>query len=245
VGGAVDLGFRAGVTGVACVTGVAQEAEMGVLHARRLCKDPTRRCHLRRSPMLVAQPDRASRLMDLLATVPDPRDPRGVRYPLAGVLAVAVTAVLAGARSFAAIGEWAADLPGQDLARIRLSSSPDESTLRKLFAGGRRPARPGPRGVAVDPQRRAARSAGDRPGRQDRPRRSHRDEDRTAPGRRSRPPTEPYSGRSPPPRRATKSQRYETCSRVSTSPAPSSPSMRCTPRARPPSPSPARAGTTY
>ena len=82
----------------------------------------------------VAQPDRASRLMDLLATVPDPRDPRGVRYPLAGVLAVAVTAVLAGARSFAAIGEWAADLPGQDLARIRLSSSPDESTLRKLFA---------------------------------------------------------------------------------------------------------------
>ena len=48
------------------------------------------------------------RLLDLLATVPDPRDPRGVRYPLAGVLAVAVTAVLAGARSFAAIGEWAA-----------------------------------------------------------------------------------------------------------------------------------------
>ncbi|WP_462286415.1 transposase family protein [Nostocoides sp.] len=28
--------------------------------------------------------------------VPDPRDPRGVRYPLVGVLAVAVSAVLAG-----------------------------------------------------------------------------------------------------------------------------------------------------
>jgi len=48
----------------------------------------------------VAQPDRFSQLLDLLATVPDPRDRRGVRYPLAGVLAVAVTAVLAGARSF-------------------------------------------------------------------------------------------------------------------------------------------------
>jgi len=82
----------------------------------------------------VAQPDRASALLDLLATVPDPRDPRGVRYRLAGVLAVAVTAVLAGARSFAAIGEWAADLSGEHLARIGLGMAPDESTLRKLLA---------------------------------------------------------------------------------------------------------------
>ncbi len=82
----------------------------------------------------VAQPGRAGHLLELLATVPDPR---GVRYPLAGVLAVAVTAILAGARSFAAIGEWAADLPREHLARIVLASSiasPDESTLRKLFA---------------------------------------------------------------------------------------------------------------
>jgi predicted transposase YbfD/YdcC len=81
--------------------------------------------------------DRAGQLLSLLATVPDPRKPRGVRYPLAGVLAVAVTAVLAGARSFAAIGEWAADLPTEHLTRIGLGSSaasPDESTLRKLFA---------------------------------------------------------------------------------------------------------------
>ena len=81
-----------------------------------------------------AQPDRASQLLDLLATVPDPRDPRGVRYQLAGVLAVAVTAVLAGARSFAAIGEWAADLPAEHLPRLRLTTAPEESTLRKLFA---------------------------------------------------------------------------------------------------------------
>jgi predicted transposase YbfD/YdcC len=81
-----------------------------------------------------AQPGRVRALLDLLAIVPDPRDPRGVRYSLAGILAVAVTAVLAGARSFAAIGEWAADLAGDDLARIGLTTAPEESTLRKLFA---------------------------------------------------------------------------------------------------------------
>lgn len=80
-----------------------------------------------------AQPDRDGALLDLLATVPDPRNPRGVRYPLAGILAVAVTAVLAGARSFTAIGEWAADLTGERLARIGLGRAPEESTLRKLF----------------------------------------------------------------------------------------------------------------
>ena len=81
-----------------------------------------------------ARPDRASHLLDLLAEVPDPRDPRGVRYPLPGVLAVAVTAVLAGARSFTAIGSWAADLSEQALARHGIEAAPDESTLRKLFA---------------------------------------------------------------------------------------------------------------
>ena len=82
----------------------------------------------------VAQPGRASQLLDLLATMPDPRDPRGVRYRLAGVLAVAVSAVLAGSRSFAAIGEWAADLPGEHLTRLGLARAPEESTWRKLFA---------------------------------------------------------------------------------------------------------------
>lgn len=72
--------------------------------------------------------------MSALARVPDPRDPRGVRYPLAGMLAVAVTAVIAGARSFAAIGEWAADLTDDALARLGLPGGPEESTLRKLFA---------------------------------------------------------------------------------------------------------------
>ena len=87
---------------------------------------------------VVAQPDRqldrVTQLLDLLATLPDPRDPRGVRYRLAGLLAVSVGAVLTGARSFAAIGEWAADLGAERLSRLGLATAPEESTLRKLFA---------------------------------------------------------------------------------------------------------------
>lgn len=72
--------------------------------------------------------------LSMLARVPDPRDPRGVRYRLEGLLAVAVSAVVAGARSFAAIGEWAADLPAGWLAALGLNSAPGTSNLRKLFA---------------------------------------------------------------------------------------------------------------
>lgn len=73
-------------------------------------------------------------LLGVLGTVPDPRDPRGVRYPLSGMLAVAVCAVLSGARSFAAIGEWALDLHDDQLDRLGLDRAPVESTMRKLFA---------------------------------------------------------------------------------------------------------------
>ena len=46
-----------------------------------------------------------------LATVPDPRARRGIRHRLVTMLALAVCAVLAGARSYVAIAEWAHDLP--------------------------------------------------------------------------------------------------------------------------------------
>ena len=59
------------------------------------------------SPMLAAA--RSQYLLDLLAQVPDPRRRRGRRYPLAALLAVGIAAVVAGSRSFAAIGQWAAD----------------------------------------------------------------------------------------------------------------------------------------
>jgi hypothetical protein len=44
-------------------------------------------------------------LLDALAQTTDPRQRRGRQHPLGVVLAVAVAAVLAGARSLAAIGE--------------------------------------------------------------------------------------------------------------------------------------------
>jgi predicted transposase YbfD/YdcC len=88
------------------------------------------------TPSTDAFPTRGEQLLTVLGKVPDPRDPRGVRYPLPGVLAVAVTAAVAGSCSFAAIGQWVADAPRQALACLGLrgGSAPDESTLRKLFA---------------------------------------------------------------------------------------------------------------
>ena len=52
-------------------------------------------------------------VLGVLADLPDPRRRRGVRYRLVGVVAVTLTAVLAGARSYAAIGQWAAELTGE------------------------------------------------------------------------------------------------------------------------------------
>jgi hypothetical protein len=49
-------------------------------------------------------------LLDAVRLVPDRRNPRGIRYPLAALLTVAVCAVLAGASSFAAITDWLYDL---------------------------------------------------------------------------------------------------------------------------------------
>ena len=51
------------------------------------------------------------RLLELLALVPDPRKRRGIRHSVAAVLAVAAAAVLAGAKSVLAVGEWAGEAP--------------------------------------------------------------------------------------------------------------------------------------
>jgi hypothetical protein len=50
-------------------------------------------------------------LLERLAQVPDPRDPRGVRHALAVVLTLTACAVLTGATSLLAVGEWIADAP--------------------------------------------------------------------------------------------------------------------------------------
>lgn len=57
-------------------------------------------------------------LLEVLAQIPDPRRFRGRRYLLVFVLAVAAACVLAGAKSFREIGDQAADLPQEVLARL-------------------------------------------------------------------------------------------------------------------------------
>ncbi|MDH6502456.1 transposase family protein [Streptomyces sp. SAI-149] len=82
-------------------------------------------------------PDRAARLDAL----PDPRGRRGRRHTLTSVLLTAACAVLAGARSYLVIGQWARHAPQDTLARlwfharrplgVRRPASP--STLRRVL----------------------------------------------------------------------------------------------------------------
>ncbi len=81
------------------------------------------------------QAARSQYLLDLLAQVPDPRKRRGRRHPLAGLLAVGIAAVIAGSRSFAAIGQWAADAGPEVLTVLGAARGPaEESTFRRAFA---------------------------------------------------------------------------------------------------------------
>ncbi|MGI8451244.1 MAG: transposase family protein [Streptosporangiaceae bacterium] len=80
-------------------------------------------------------------LAGYLAVVPDPRHPRGVRHALTSLLLAAIAAVLAGARSLAAAGEWVADAPPQVLAALGIRRDPltgrfeppDEATIRRVL----------------------------------------------------------------------------------------------------------------
>jgi predicted transposase YbfD/YdcC len=73
-------------------------------------------------------------LVAALAEVPDPRKARGVRHRLVTVLAAAVCAVLAGARSYVAIAEWAHDLPVSVRLRLGIGRrAPSESTFRRVL----------------------------------------------------------------------------------------------------------------
>jgi predicted transposase YbfD/YdcC len=85
--------------------------------------------------------NRVADLREHLAVVPDPRHRRGIRHTITTILLIAAAAALTGARSFAAIGEWAADLPQHLLAAIGarmdrrrgLYRAPDEATLRRVL----------------------------------------------------------------------------------------------------------------
>lgn len=91
---------------------------------------------------LEAAPEEVPGLLERLAQVPDPRDPRGVRHALVVVLALTACAVLAGATSLLAVGEWIADAPVHVLEQVGLRPDPllpkrllpAETTVRRLLA---------------------------------------------------------------------------------------------------------------
>lgn len=80
-------------------------------------------------------------LIDYLRTIPDPRMKRGIRHRMLSVLTVAVCAVLSGAKSYTAIGEWA-KRSDQDMRKrmgcrfdrnSALFVAPSEPTLRRTL----------------------------------------------------------------------------------------------------------------
>jgi hypothetical protein len=74
-------------------------------------------------------------LFEMLRSVPDSRKRRGVRHKIESLLATAICAVLAGARTFTAMAEWAAEQPKETLKRLgsKYGRAPSERSYRRLF----------------------------------------------------------------------------------------------------------------
>jgi predicted transposase YbfD/YdcC len=109
--------------------------------AERSSPIPAALAHLTRTDPRQLQNAEAWHLLAYLAAVPDPRAARGRRHPLVAILAMAAAAVLAGARSFAAIAEWAADAPQPIRAALGARhhapghfTVPAEATIRRTLA---------------------------------------------------------------------------------------------------------------
>ncbi|WP_438272180.1 ISAs1 family transposase [Streptomyces antibioticus] len=76
----------------------------------------------------------AADLRSYLAAVPDPRARRGIRHPWTALLTAAAAAVLVGAASITAIGEWAADAPQRVLALLGFRPDPLTGLIRPPHA---------------------------------------------------------------------------------------------------------------
>ncbi|MFF8196492.1 transposase family protein [Streptomyces bobili] len=102
-------------------------------------------CRQSATVCLIKSPSPATRelsvLTDRLTALPDPRDRRGRRHSLVAVLLTAACAVLAGARSYLAIGQSARHAPQRTLARLGIRAHgplgvrtpPSPSTLRRVL----------------------------------------------------------------------------------------------------------------
>src|SRR5436305_6086776 len=87
------------------------------------------------APAGLRPPELTVGLPAALAAVPDPRTRRGIRHHLTVVVTAAVCAVMAGYRSYTAIGEWVADLPTDTavLLGIDCDRRPSEAMIRTLL----------------------------------------------------------------------------------------------------------------
>ncbi|MEU5348355.1 ISAs1 family transposase [Streptomyces sp. NPDC020766] len=102
-------------------------------------------CRQSASICLIKSPTRQHRLIGPLVlrlrTLADPRHRRGKRHSFVSVLLIACSAVLTGARSFAAIGQWAQSAPQDALARLGTRAAtvfdvriaPSAATIRRVL----------------------------------------------------------------------------------------------------------------
>ena len=112
-------------------------------------------------------------LLAFLATVPDPRSRHGRRHPLSAILSLVCCAIMCGAKSYAAIGQWAQDQDITLIHRLGFTRRPAKSGgIRKVLIALDRKAfehalTRWARGV-VEPtdRRRSVTAGGLRPGRQ-------------------------------------------------------------------------------
>lgn len=90
-------------------------------------------CPLATDPTVSMSP---TTLLAAFSTIPDPRRTASVIYPLASILAVTVSALLANQQSVLAIAEWAARQSNAVLAPLglRAGQTPCQSALQRLLA---------------------------------------------------------------------------------------------------------------
>ena len=73
-------------------------------------------------------------LLAFLATVPDPRSRHGRRHPLSAILSLVCCAIMCGAKSYAAIGQWAQDQDITLIHRLGFTRRPAKSGgIRKVL----------------------------------------------------------------------------------------------------------------
>ncbi len=115
------------------------------LHRRtreRLCDPNWRPRSTKMNPKALSTKQLES-LLNVLRTLPDCRKARGMRHRYRTVITIALGAVLCGAKSFAALGEFAAALTQSQLKRLGVRfnrrsdryEAPSESTLRRVLQG--------------------------------------------------------------------------------------------------------------